>query len=135
MRDKHTGRSRGFAFVTFETHNIDTLHALKQQLLHPKVPHVIQDRKIEVREGDGNKPADSFLGKVAAQQSNSHFDQQQLMQNFNGGGDRGRNRSNRRDRGGHSPQGGKDRNFGNRDRQGGGGGNRPMRNRSRSRDR
>ena len=41
MRDKHTGRSRGFAFVTFETHNLDALHSLKQTLLCPKVPHVI----------------------------------------------------------------------------------------------
>lgn len=65
MRDKHTGRSRGFAFVTYEVYGTDAVTSLKQILLHPLAPHCIGDRKIEVREGDGNKPADSFLGKTA----------------------------------------------------------------------
>ena len=35
MRDKHTGRSRGFAFVTFEVYGNDNVVALKQILLSP----------------------------------------------------------------------------------------------------
>lgn len=49
--------------MTFEVYGNDAVASLKQILLHPLTPHCIGDRKIEVREGDGNKPADSFLGK------------------------------------------------------------------------
>ena len=64
MRDKHTGRSRGFAFVTFETQGPDALKKLKSLLLESIEPHAIQGRKVEIREGDGIKPADSFLART-----------------------------------------------------------------------
>jgi RNA recognition motif-containing protein len=41
MRDKNTGRSRGFAFVTFEVYSDDAAASLKQILLHPVSPHSI----------------------------------------------------------------------------------------------
>jgi len=73
MRDKKTGRSRGFAFVTFRLASAEQVDMLKQALLTPPPghPHVIQGRPIEVREGDGNKPADSFLGKTGGTTSNT----------------------------------------------------------------
>lgn len=61
MRDKQSGRSRGFAFVTFGANNEETIRDIKQKLLKPSSPHILHDRNIEVKEGDGNKPADSFL--------------------------------------------------------------------------
>lgn len=61
MRDKHTGKSRGFAFVTFKEHSKEGVRILTQRLLKPPTPHIIQNRMIEVREGDGSKPPDSFL--------------------------------------------------------------------------
>ena len=33
--------------------------------MYPPTPHIIQNRIIEVREGDGSKPPDSFLDKSA----------------------------------------------------------------------
>lgn len=65
MRDKHTGKSRGFAFVTFREKSKEGVKILTQSLLKPPTPHIIQNRVIEVREGDGSKPPDSFLDKSA----------------------------------------------------------------------
>lgn len=63
MRDKHTGRSRGFAFVTFKENTKEGVRVLTNRLLNPPTPHIIQNRIIEVRESDGGKPPDSFLDK------------------------------------------------------------------------
>lgn len=68
MRDKNTGKSRGFAFVTFREHSKEAVRILTQRLLYPPTPHIIQNRVIEVREGDGGKPPDSFLDKQRQQQ-------------------------------------------------------------------
>ena len=64
MRDKHTGKSRGFAFVTFEEYGKEAAKNLSNRLINPPSPHIIQNRVIEVREGDGSKPSDSFLDRV-----------------------------------------------------------------------
>ena len=61
MRDKVTGRSRGFAFVTFQEKTHEEIRQLSKRLLKPPTPHILQNRLIEVREGDGEKPSDSFL--------------------------------------------------------------------------
>ncbi len=61
MRDKHTGKSRGFAFVTFRERSKAGVQVLNRKLLHPSSPHLIGGRQIEIREGDGSKPSDSFL--------------------------------------------------------------------------
>ena len=63
MRDKNTGKSRGFAFVTFREPTKESVRQLTNRLLNPPTPHIIQNRIIEVREGDGSKPPDSFLEK------------------------------------------------------------------------
>jgi RNA recognition motif-containing protein len=68
MRDKNTGKSRGFAFVTFKEYSKESVKVLTQRLLYPPTPHIIQNRIIEVREGDGGKPPDSFLDKQSAKQ-------------------------------------------------------------------
>ena len=41
MRDKMTGRSRGFAFVTFKERNVESMKALKKMLFSKDVTHVI----------------------------------------------------------------------------------------------
>ena len=69
MRDKHSGKSRGFAFVTFCENTKESAAALTERLLNPPTPHIIQNRIIEVREGDGGKPPDSFLDKVKGKEA------------------------------------------------------------------
>jgi len=61
MRDKHNGRSRGFSFVTFRERTKRGTEILIQRLFRPSEPHKIQGRTIDIREGDGSKPPDSFL--------------------------------------------------------------------------
>jgi hypothetical protein len=64
MRDKHSGRSRGFAFVTFEVNGNDPqLCERLNRIMLEENRHSIGGRNVEIREGDGNKPADSFLAK------------------------------------------------------------------------
>ena len=63
MRDKSSGKSRGFAFVTFREHSREAAGALSKRLLNPSDPHMIQGRAIDVRESDCSKPPDSFLDK------------------------------------------------------------------------
>jgi RNA recognition motif-containing protein len=63
MRDKSSGKSRGFAFVTFKEHSKHSASNLSERLLNPHTPHMIQNRMIDVRESDGSKPPDSFLDK------------------------------------------------------------------------
>lgn len=41
MRDNMTGRSRGFAFVTFKERNVESINALRQTIFDPQVNHVI----------------------------------------------------------------------------------------------
>jgi RNA recognition motif-containing protein len=63
MRDKCSGKSRGFAFVTFKENSHQVAQLLRERLLKPSQPHMIQNRPIDVRESDGSKPPDSFLDK------------------------------------------------------------------------
>lgn len=63
MRDKSSGKSRGFAFVTFQEPSRDAANQLSKRLLNSQQPHMIQNRIIDVRESDGSKPPDSFLDK------------------------------------------------------------------------
>ena len=65
MRDKMNGRSRGFAFVTFKERTEESIAALRNAIFDPNANHIIQNRPIEIRESDGAKPADSFLGKTS----------------------------------------------------------------------
>lgn len=58
-----TGKSRGFAFVTFKENSRDSANNLQRRLLNTSQPHMIQNRIIDVRESDGTKPPDSFLDK------------------------------------------------------------------------
>lgn len=41
MRDKISGRSRGFAFVTFKERDTESINALRQAIFDPQVSHVI----------------------------------------------------------------------------------------------
>ena len=64
MRDKNSGRSRGFAFVTFEVNGNDSVECERlSKIMLEDGRHSIGGRNVEIREGDGNKPADSFLAK------------------------------------------------------------------------
>lgn len=70
MRDKSSGRSRGFAFVTFvvEDHEnkgekCQTARELHDRMLKPNTPHLVQNRAVEIRQSDGSKPQDSFIVK------------------------------------------------------------------------
>ena len=63
MRDKSSGKSRGFAFVTFREPSREDANQLSKRLLNSSQPHMIQNRIIDVRESDGSKPPDSFLDK------------------------------------------------------------------------
>lgn len=72
MRDKSSGRSRGFAFITFvvyttekgvEEQNCKEVIELNQKMLQPQAPHQIQNKIIEIRQSDGGKPQDSFIMK------------------------------------------------------------------------
>jgi hypothetical protein len=66
MRDKSSGRSRGFAFVTFQVYdvynngedpmNCKAVKELNKKMLEPKEPHLIQNREVEIRQSDGSKP-------------------------------------------------------------------------------
>lgn len=72
MRDKNSGRSRGFAFVTFLIESTEEwadqnmcpgVKDLNAKMLNPHNPHVIQGRSVEIRQSDGGKPPDSFIVK------------------------------------------------------------------------
>ena len=41
MRDKNTGKSRGFAFVTFKENKKEAVTILTNRLLKPPTPHMI----------------------------------------------------------------------------------------------
>ncbi len=41
MRDKMTGRSRGFAFVTFKERSVESINALRNTIFDPNMSHVI----------------------------------------------------------------------------------------------
>lgn len=63
MRDKNSGRSRGFAFITFVEYSEHGVKELTNQMLNPSKPHLIQNRAVEIRQSDGGKPQDSFIVK------------------------------------------------------------------------
>ena len=41
MRDKMTGRSRGFAFVTFKERTAEAINVLRETIFNPQISHVI----------------------------------------------------------------------------------------------
>jgi hypothetical protein len=49
--------------VTFKETTQEGVKVLTDMLINPPSPHIIQNRVIEVRIGDGGKPSDSFLDK------------------------------------------------------------------------
>ena len=69
MRDKHSNKSRGFAFVTFRERTRQGVEALHKMLLQPVRPHILLGRDIEIRVSDGSKPPDSFLDKNRSRQN------------------------------------------------------------------
>ena len=72
MRDKNSGRSRGFAFVTFEVNGNDIAECDRlSKIMLEDGRHSIGGRNVEIREGDGNKPADSFLAKPSGNEPES----------------------------------------------------------------
>ena len=69
MREKNSGRSRGFAFVTFEVNGNDSQMCERlNQIMLEENRHSIGGRNVEIRLGDGNKPADSFLVTKSSEQ-------------------------------------------------------------------
>ena len=89
MRDKNSGRSRGFAFVTFVVHptysetndgkksdysKCAAAQELNHSMLHPQKPHLVQGRAVEIRVSDGGKPSDSFIVKKNQQRSDRQSD-------------------------------------------------------------
>jgi hypothetical protein len=87
MRDKNSGRSRGFAFITFivyptlsevgeaknriGSNNVESQDfckckaaiILNDKMLKPEIEHLVLGRAVEIRQSDGGKPQDSFIIK------------------------------------------------------------------------
>lgn len=84
MRDKNSGRSRGFAFVTFAVDNPQNIEEggdtsrcpgvqdLNYRMLNPREPHLVQGRAVEIRQSDGGKPSDSFIVKKSEGKAEDH---------------------------------------------------------------
>lgn len=119
MRDKQSGKSRGFAFVTFKENSHQVAQILRERLLKPSQPHTIQNRPIDVRESDGSKPPDSFLDKQGGTSSagGSGGNNSRL------GGRKEREGNGGRQGGAGAPGGGRNMSDNKRDNRGGAGGN------------